>query len=309
MSFFASPSSANDLSGRYEASDKSTGPLLLARRAYKSDAVRSPCSGRPAVAVSQSGDSSSGGRVFDVSVGDRMAAGQGGYTVQLPPATAPQPPSWAARLYSTVRFGAEQILAFPIMRVLRDSVTSGCILLRTPDGWETAFGDCAAPAPLRARIRIHSWAFFLRCAAEADVGLGRSFIAGEWSADDLAAFFRVIIASRENAVAAAKPAMHQSLWSAWLGRAVNHAALVFGHDNSRYGARSTISAHYDLSNDLFTAFLDPVTMMYSSAFFPTTRRYVRSVDLHSLPSSAAEMAAPRQTLEAAAAAVELAKKN
>ena len=37
-------------------------------------------------------------------------------------------------------------------------------------------------------------------------------------------------------------------------------------ENTLDGARSNIAAHYDLSNDLFAAFLDP-TMTYSSAWF------------------------------------------
>jgi len=38
------------------------------------------------------------------------------------------------------------------------------------------------------------------------------------------------------------------------------------HENTPEGSRENISAHYDLSNDLFEAFLDP-TMSYSAAWF------------------------------------------
>ena len=38
-------------------------------------------------------------------------------------------------------------------------------------------------------------------------------------------------------------------------------------ENTRGGARENISAHYDLGNDLFAAFLDE-RMMYSCAYFP-----------------------------------------
>ena len=38
-------------------------------------------------------------------------------------------------------------------------------------------------------------------------------------------------------------------------------------ENTRAGARENISAHYDLGNDLFAAFLDE-RMMYSCAYFP-----------------------------------------
>lgn len=42
----------------------------------------------------------------------------------------------------------------------------------------------------------------------------------------------------------------------------------FGNRNSESGSKQNILAHYDLSNDLYQAFLDP-TMMYSSAVFET----------------------------------------
>ena len=38
------------------------------------------------------------------------------------------------------------------------------------------------------------------------------------------------------------------------------------HENTLEGSRANIAAHYDLSNELFAAFLDP-TMSYSSAWF------------------------------------------
>ena len=38
------------------------------------------------------------------------------------------------------------------------------------------------------------------------------------------------------------------------------------HENTLDGSRTNIAAHYDLSNDLFAAFLDP-TMTYSCAWF------------------------------------------
>ena len=39
--------------------------------------------------------------------------------------------------------------------------------------------------------------------------------------------------------------------------------------NTRDGARSNISRHYDLGNEMFELFLDRETMMYSSALFET----------------------------------------
>jgi cyclopropane-fatty-acyl-phospholipid synthase len=49
-------------------------------------------------------------------------------------------------------------------------------------------------------------------------------------------------------------------------RAFVDTRIPRGYENTPDGARSNISAHYDLSNDLFASFLDP-TMTYSSAWF------------------------------------------
>ena len=134
----------------------------------------------------------------------------------------------------------------------------------------------SATAPLRARIRVYSWGFFLRVATESDLGLARSFIAGEWGADDLTAVFSVFIANRDGAAALST----HGLWTAWVGLTLNFLTFTLSMDNSVANSRSNIHAHYDLSNDLFTAFLDPGTMMYSCGFFETSRRVLKEVDLH-----------------------------
>jgi cyclopropane-fatty-acyl-phospholipid synthase len=54
-------------------------------------------------------------------------------------------------------------------------------------------------------------------------------------------------------------------WHPVLGRAQRLGRLV--PRNSRRGARANISAHYDLGNELFAAFLDE-RLMYSCAYFP-----------------------------------------
>ncbi|GMA21812.1 SAM-dependent methyltransferase [Arsenicicoccus piscis] len=49
-------------------------------------------------------------------------------------------------------------------------------------------------------------------------------------------------------------------------------AIPDEHRNTRHGARANIEAHYDLSNDLFAAFLDP-SLSYSSALFDPERPF------------------------------------
>ncbi|HET8815141.1 MAG TPA: cyclopropane-fatty-acyl-phospholipid synthase family protein [Solirubrobacterales bacterium] len=123
-------------------------------------------------------------------------------------------------------------------------------------GRERSFGP--ADAELRATVRIKdpsAWRGPLR----GSVGLGEGYVAGLWETDDLVSLIR--IAARElrelDGVrgAIARP---RGLW---------HRVRHLVPENTRTGARRNISAHYDLGNDLFAAFLDE-RMMYSCAYFP-----------------------------------------
>ena len=101
-------------------------------------------------------------------------------------------------------------------------------------------------------------AFFARLGRSPMIGLGESYMAGEWTtapgtdlADALAPF-------AERLTELIRPGFYR----------LRHAVLPRGlnPENSRAGARQNIEAHYDLSNDMFAAFLDP-TLSYSSALF------------------------------------------
>ena len=124
-------------------------------------------------------------------------------------------------------------------------------------GGET-YGRRSARCDLAATIHVHDPRFFAEVAWGGSVGAGESYMAGDWSADDLAAALRILAVNRgalegmETGLARlstpARKLMH------WLSR------------NSRAGAKRNIAAHYDLGNDFFRLFLDP-TLMYSSALF------------------------------------------
>ncbi|HEY5977980.1 MAG TPA: cyclopropane-fatty-acyl-phospholipid synthase family protein [Solirubrobacterales bacterium] len=118
------------------------------------------------------------------------------------------------------------------------------------------FGPAAAE--LRATVTIHDPAAW-RSLFAGSAGLGETYVDGLWETDDLVALMR--IAARElrqlDGVRGliAKP------------RGLLHRLRHLVPDNTREGARRHISAHYDLGNDLFAAFLDE-RMVYSCAYFP-----------------------------------------
>jgi cyclopropane-fatty-acyl-phospholipid synthase len=121
---------------------------------------------------------------------------------------------------------------------------------------ERSFGP--ADAELRATVTVNDPAAW-RGPLRGSVGLGEGYVDGLWETDDLVALIR--IAARElrqmDGVrgAVARP------------RGLLHRLRHLVPENTRGGARRNISAHYDLGNDLFAAFLDE-RMVYSCAYFP-----------------------------------------
>ncbi|HEY1179978.1 MAG TPA: class I SAM-dependent methyltransferase, partial [Phytomonospora sp.] len=113
-----------------------------------------------------------------------------------------------------------------------------------------------APAPV-IRLR-RPQAFLARVGTGGLIGFGESYQAGDWDSDDLPGLLGALAAHAAEIV----PAGLQ-----WLRR-FYVAAMPATQDNTRGNAARNISAHYDLSNELFGAFLDE-TMTYSSALFDT----------------------------------------
>jgi cyclopropane-fatty-acyl-phospholipid synthase len=81
-------------------------------------------------------------------------------------------------------------------------------------------------------------------------------MAGDWTTDDLPGVLEAFAAHMHELI----PASLQRLRTRVLRRMPSH------HDNTIEGARANIHQHYDLSNDLFKAFLDE-SMTYSAAVF------------------------------------------
>ena len=118
-----------------------------------------------------------------------------------------------------------------------------------------AFGP--AGAPLRARLevldpRAYTWAL------RGSTGLAEGYIEGLWRTEDLVELNRIACRNLPRWDAARRAVQP---FAGPLQRAANLVAR-----NDREGARENISAHYDLGNDLFEAFLDE-RLMYSCAVF------------------------------------------
>jgi len=106
---------------------------------------------------------------------------------------------------------------------------------------------------------VRPGAFFARLGRDTKIGFGESYMAGDWRAGpgtDLADLLTPFAARLTTLV----PEPLQRL------RTIVDKRIPISHENSLDGSRHNIRAHYDLSNDLFEAFLDP-TMSYSAAWF------------------------------------------
>ena len=119
------------------------------------------------------------------------------------------------------------------------------------------FGFGPAEAPLRARVEVldpRAYRWVLR----GSTGLGEGYVEGLWRTEDLLALHRIACRNLPR-----WDALRRRIQP--LAGPVQRAVDLIPR-NDRAGARANISAHYDLGNDLFQAFLDE-RLMYSSAVF------------------------------------------
>ncbi len=128
------------------------------------------------------------------------------------------------------------------------------VRVELPDG--TAIGR-AAHVPHAPVMVLHRPDRFLeRLGADALIGFGESYMAGDWDSPDLGALLTVFAERMATLV----PEPLQRLRALYVSR------LPRTERNTTINTRSNISRHYDLSNAMFEQFLDE-TMSYSSALF------------------------------------------
>ncbi len=129
----------------------------------------------------------------------------------------------------------------------------GTMLTRLPDGTERVLGG-RGEGPF-AEIDLTHWNALLRLATGGSAGWYQAWEAREWESPDPVQIFALFM---QNAGHLGGIARAKGPWR-WLLR-----RLHWLQRNTRDGARKNVSAHYDLGNDFYAAWLDP-TMTYSSA--------------------------------------------
>ena len=132
----------------------------------------------------------------------------------------------------------------------------GVVARKTGIRVELADGDAFGPVGGPVLRIAAPTAFFTRLGRDGKIGFGESYMNDEWDSPELVAVLERLARNVTSLV----PAPLQRL------RRWYDASFPAEEDNDRTGAKRNITRHYDLSNELFAAFLDE-SMTYSSALF------------------------------------------
>ena len=118
------------------------------------------------------------------------------------------------------------------------------------------FGDIHSD--LHATIAVGDEEFFARAIVGGDIGIGESYMDGQWTSPDVCAVLRLGIRNL-TLIEKSHPLLSAMTRSknAWMHR---------WHANSVKGSRANISYHYDLGNDFYRLFLDR-SMAYSCGYY------------------------------------------
>jgi cyclopropane-fatty-acyl-phospholipid synthase len=154
--------------------------------------------------------------------------------------------------------------------IFRRAVEPLAIRVVSPDG--SVFGSGGKSAPVLRLVR--PGAFYARLGADVKIGFGEGYMTGDWTTGVDTDLADLLSAFATRLTRLVHPALQKL-------RGLVERTQPAHEENSKANSRSNISRHYDLSNDLFEAFLDE-TMTYSSAWFEPgddlTEAQLRKID-------------------------------
>ncbi|XP_057864358.2 uncharacterized protein LOC131072247 isoform X2 [Cryptomeria japonica] len=161
-----------------------------------------------------------------------------------------------------------------VTNFLQRYICTGCLRLLEDGGTIFQFEGSDKRCSKKSVLIIHRPSFYWKIATRADLGLADAYVDGDFSCADgeegLLNMFLILIANRDLNQSVTKKNRRRGWWTPMLITAVYWSATSFfrhvSERNTLTQARRNISRHYDLSNDLFSLFLDE-TMTYSSAIF------------------------------------------
>ena len=131
----------------------------------------------------------------------------------------------------------------------------GRVIVQTPSGYCVGY-TAKEPGP-EATIILHNWRPVRWLLWKGDLGFAESYMEGDWTTPDLAAFLHLAALNVED--------LDADITGSFLVRALRR----FKHarsSNTKRGSRRNIASHYDLGNEFYERWLDS-GMTYSSALY------------------------------------------
>lgn len=122
----------------------------------------------------------------------------------------------------------------------------------SPPRAQAGNGEKSVYSTPHAELKVLNDLFWVRLLLFADMGFAESYMLGEVSCSDITAFFRLFIVNRK----------YLSNGTTFTSSISGKVAGLIRKTNTLDNAKLNISAHYDISNDMFAAFLSP-DMTYS----------------------------------------------
>ncbi|KIY71193.1 CFS1-like protein [Cylindrobasidium torrendii FP15055 ss-10] len=141
---------------------------------------------------------------------------------------------------------------------MRNTTKGSFRVLTTRTIYNFPSGGPADPNARTAELRVVNDAFWIRLCMMGDLGFAEAYMYGDVECDDLVSLFNIFLDNRENLTKLESKVSY--LYT--LPQKITSYRFL----NTIGNSRSNISAHYDISNDMFAAFLSK-DMTYSCAIF------------------------------------------
>nr|GMD70042.1 uncharacterized protein LOC109176538 isoform X1 [Ipomoea batatas] len=176
-----------------------------------------------------------------------------------------------------------------VTRFLRSFIVTGSIILLEEGGTIFTFEGTDKKNLLKVLVRVHSPQFYWKVATQADLGLADAYIHGDISFVDkeggLLNLFKIFVANRDLNASVSRSNSKRGWWTPLLFTSAIASAKYFirhvSRQNTLTQARRNISRHYDLSNELFSLFLDE-TMTYSCAVFKSEDEDLKTAQMRKI---------------------------
>lgn len=135
---------------------------------------------------------------------------------------------------------------------------TGSLAIQMPDGRKVVVvGKMEGP---KAAVTLRNWKLAYRALLTGTIGVAETYMDGDWDSPDIVSFLQLFLINGE----AADQYANGTGGIMQVVEKIRH----WMRGNSKAGSKRNISAHYDLGNDFYKAWLDP-SMTYSSALYST----------------------------------------